>query len=113
MEYEWWALGGLPPNPPDLVGDCQLYVVSRQGVLIPDFASLIYQWVEIRVAKGWYENVFSPQVGSVFLVRDTFTRPWYYLLMRWENVHLGFPNEYTALYCVQCDDQGQVPDSNR
>jgi len=115
MAYEWWAVTNPTTNPPDLTGLCQLYYYSRATGTTPFHTAPGQQlpMAAVRVDKGWYQMVFSPQVNSIFKIPDTFGINWYYIVKFWDQIHLGFPNEYTELLCVQCESNGLIPDGNR
>jgi hypothetical protein len=113
---DFWLFANLPfLGPPDITNiPVQLWVNNREF----DFGDqttlfLAAQTVQIRTDKSFWNNIGSQTNGSVWGITDSFHHVWYYYQVWWENIHMGFPNEYTQIIAQQCDDHGKVPDPSR
>lgn len=112
--YQLWLTGNFPPSAPDWAASCQLYVAPRP--FVPVFKPSPTPGVPdiyIRVDNDLYNLLATPFTDALFEVQDVWGFGWYYLVMWWEYVHQGFPNEYIQLAVFQCDQLRTVPDPNR
>ena len=116
MKVDWWTQVDLPAtNPPTIVGTfAQLYYATRTGFSEKQVLSVAdIRLIEIRVNVAFVGLGNQPYVGSVFGILDQFGNTWTYLVQYWDFVHFGFPNEYVAFLCCQCDFSGTPPDTAR
>lgn len=103
-----WVHPNNPDNgdPPDFVDiPCQLYYESRQGSSAISYMSS-QEWptsVVFRMPLGEIVEWMSAWIvgWNDPLGNDTYYRPFFK-----QRVHAGFPNEYLAMLCVQCADDG-------
>jgi len=113
---DWWQVADLPTtNPPTIAAyPAQMYYATRTGFAEKQVLSVAdIRLVEFRVKIGFIVAVTLPIVGSVFQILDAAGNKWNYLVQYWDYVHFGFPNEYVALLCCQCDTAGTPPDTAR
>jgi hypothetical protein len=113
--YRMWLPGNATTNPPDLSGNCQLYLEPK-GAPKVDNDNFRYGLVSviIRLPANTFSGFGTPQVGSIFAIQDSVgTDTWYYTSVFWEACHQGFPNEYTQCVVLQCDSTGVFPDPAR
>lgn len=109
----------LPPNQPvtggpDQTARCQMYLLSRTDIEItPSTVQHFVPPVIFRFQPDFYTQV-GPASGLIFGVQDLVNaKVWYYVARWWDNIHLGFPNQYTIVLCEQCDAAGFTPDPGR
>lgn len=97
-----WDPGVAPnSNPPTFVENAQLYVNSKMIETQAYLQVLSAQvWVEIRFPK-------NPGVYKAGQICEIPASSGYYAKVFTLNfMHRGFPNEYIALGCYQCDIHG-------
>lgn len=113
-----WDLGNLPSTQPvaDYLTFGQLYC-AKEAATVADFTNTA--WTNDEIVFEWrFSSLFittkpANKVGCVFGYIDFLGLTWYYKILAWERKHIGFPNEYVAVFASQCDDAGVSPDAGR
>lgn len=118
----YWGPGLFPATDfPSGNRHVQLYVLSRptvdvqqEDVIAPPAAVSWVPGVYVRVDRLFLSDFPPPYVSMIWqdaIGPDELSVQW--RCVWWEVMHLGFPNEYVVMQCVQCDGFGVSPDPGR
>jgi hypothetical protein len=92
----------------------QLYIYSRapfgRGVNAATQGNPV---LICRVTSGLLGTFPGNLVGATLALPDVKLTWAYYVIVWWDVVHKGFPNEYLMLQLAQCDGNAVTPDSRR
>lgn len=99
--------GSGPPTFTNIA--CQLYVYSRTPTLLWHPGS--GRQLPLIIIRLPFTTPGLPRIDSIWragavppVFPDQYFKVQYYQVM-----HYGFPNEYWALYCLQCNLNGTIP----
>jgi hypothetical protein len=116
LTVDYFAPGNLPnggsPDASHL--PAQLYIHSRADIAMTKsppgtFIPPVY-W---RMPYTFMGLIGPPIVDGFIQWTDPDGNVWNYQILWWEWTHANFPNAYIEMFCVQCQDDGTVPDGNR
>jgi hypothetical protein len=104
----------LPPatpaaNPPTFTAiQCQTYVFSRTPQLYLHPPSGKY--LPLIIIRLPFAFAVTVRPDWIFRANGSAAQgPHYYKVQFVQEMHTGFPNQYYALYCLQCNANGTIP----
>lgn len=115
IPVNFWPPGTTPSGgPPSASFDAQLYFLSR-ATFSNDFSGIFSIWFSliVRISLVTFAALPPPYVTGIIGYNDALGTTWFLKVCMWTDCHRGFPNEYIALACQQCDATGAVPDPGR
>lgn len=107
---DMWNPGHVPSaNPPDASNvQVQVYVYSRVPQLMLHPAS--GRWLPVIIIRIPFAFSQLIRPDTIFKANGSLPQgPHYYKVQYTQEMHTGFPNQYYALYCLQCNANGTIP----